>query len=119
MCTNLSDGNEVLEGSKRHKGIVWVGLEYRFMSPVQSLISHVDKIGNIKMLSIREHRFPFLEKVDNWNRFNENTGDIEIEGNRWGLHKNAANFVDNYHTDGDYYGTTILKGHLNLYAGKC
>jgi len=50
--------------------------------------------------------------------FNENKGDIEIVGNRWGLHKNAAYFVDNYHTDGDYYGTTILKGHLNLYAGK-
>ena len=50
--------------------------------------------------------------------FNENTGDIEIEENLWGLHKNAANFVDNYHTDGDYYGTTILKGHLNLYAGN-
>tara|TARA_B100001113_G_C21058296_1_gene599981 strand:- start:704 stop:1324 length:621 start_codon:yes stop_codon:yes gene_type:complete len=31
------------------------------------------------MLSIREHRFPFLEKVDNWNRFNENTGGTLVE----------------------------------------
>ena len=79
MCTNLSDGMEVLEGSKTHKGIVWIGLEYRFMSPIQALINHVSEIGNIKMLSIREHRFPFLEKVDNWNRFNENTGGTLVE----------------------------------------
>ena len=31
------------------------------------------------MLSIREHRFPFLEKVDNWNRFNINTGGTLVE----------------------------------------
>jgi len=64
MCTNLADGIEVLEKSKKHKGLVWIGLEYRFMAPIQSLINHVSEVGNIKMLSIREHRFPFLEKVD-------------------------------------------------------
>ena len=26
------------------------------------------------MLTIREHRFPFLKKVKNWNRFAKNTG---------------------------------------------
>lgn len=79
MCTNLVDGLEVLEKSKKHKGIVWIGLEYRFMAPIQSLINHVSEVGNIKMLSIREHRFPFLEKVDNWNRFNVNTGGTLVE----------------------------------------
>ena len=79
MCTNLLDAMEVLKKSKKHKGVVWVGLEYRFMSPIQSLINHVNEIGNIKMLSIREHRFPFLEKVDNWNRFNEKTGGTLVE----------------------------------------
>ena len=79
MCTNLSDGFEVLEKSKKHKGIVWIGLEYRFMAPIQSVIDHASEVGNIKMLSIREHRFPFLEKVDNWNRFNANTGGTLVE----------------------------------------
>lgn len=79
MCTNLVDGLEVLEKSKKHQGIVWVGLEYRFMAPIQSLINHSCDIGNIKMLSIREHRFPFLEKVDDWNRFNKNTGGTLVE----------------------------------------
>jgi predicted dehydrogenase len=31
------------------------------------------------MLSIREHRFPFLQKVGNWNRFTENTGGTLVE----------------------------------------
>ena len=79
MCTTLPDSLEVLEKSKDHSGLVWVGLEYRYMSPIQSLIKHIEEIGDIRMLSIREHRFPFLEKVDNWNRFNENTGGTLVE----------------------------------------
>ena len=79
MCTTFPDGLEVLKKSKEHGGLVWIGLEYRFMSPIQSLIKHIEEIGDIKMLSIREHRFPFLEKVDNWNRFNENTGGTLVE----------------------------------------
>jgi hypothetical protein len=31
------------------------------------------------MLSIREHRFPFLTKVGDWNRFSENTGGTMVE----------------------------------------
>ena len=79
MCTTLPDSLEVLEKSKDHGGLVWVGLEYRYMSPIQSLIKHIEEIGDIRMLSIREHRFTFLEKVDNWNRFNENTGGTLVE----------------------------------------
>jgi predicted dehydrogenase len=31
------------------------------------------------MLSIREHRYPFLKKVGDWNRFNANTGGTLVE----------------------------------------
>jgi predicted dehydrogenase len=31
------------------------------------------------MLTIREHRFPFLSKVGDWNRFNRNTGGTFVE----------------------------------------
>ena len=31
------------------------------------------------MVAIREHRFPFLHKVGNWNRFNRNTGGTLVE----------------------------------------
>jgi myo-inositol 2-dehydrogenase/D-chiro-inositol 1-dehydrogenase len=35
--------------------------------------------GGIRMLTIREHRFPFLPKVGDWNRFNRNTGGTLVE----------------------------------------
>ena len=35
--------------------------------------------GDVKMVAIREHRFPFLDKVDNWNRFSRNTGGTLVE----------------------------------------
>ena len=31
------------------------------------------------MLAIREHRFPFLKKVGDWNRFSKNTGGTMVE----------------------------------------
>jgi predicted dehydrogenase len=44
---------------------VQVGLEYRYMPPVAKLIEIVNggSLGHIRMVSIREHRFPFLVKV--------------------------------------------------------
>lgn len=79
MCTTLADALEVNESAKTHKGIVWVGLEYRYMPPISALLDHLPAVGDIKMCTIREHRFPFLKKVENWNRFNRNTGGTLVE----------------------------------------
>lgn len=53
---------------------VWVAMEYRYMDPLQELKSELETIGTPRQMSIREHRFPFLDKVDDWNRFSERTG---------------------------------------------
>ncbi|WOI57333.1 Gfo/Idh/MocA family oxidoreductase [Palleronia sp. LCG004] len=59
---------------------IWVAMEYRYMPPIQALIDQVDAAtGGPLMLTIREHRFPFLEKVGNWNRFNETSGGTLVE----------------------------------------
>ncbi|WP_186393254.1 MULTISPECIES: Gfo/Idh/MocA family protein [unclassified Pannonibacter] len=59
---------------------IWVAMEYRYMPPVAKMIEEADKVtGGIRMLTIREHRFPFLEKVGDWNRFNRNTGGTLVE----------------------------------------
>ncbi len=59
---------------------IWVAMEYRYMPPVQLLRDMAGTAtGGIKMLTIREHRFPFLEKVGDWNRFNRNTGGTLVE----------------------------------------
>ncbi len=59
---------------------VWVAMEYRYMPPVAALLAEADAAtGGITILTIREHRFPFLHKVGAWNRFNRNTGGTFVE----------------------------------------
>ena len=56
-----------MEAAKRRPDmLVHVGLEYRYMAPVAKLIDIVKcgTLGQVKMVAIREHRFPFLVKVD-------------------------------------------------------
>jgi predicted dehydrogenase len=81
LCTTVRDCRAVIEAAEGRRGIVWVGLEYRYMPPVARLIAEVraGTVGPPKMLAIREHRFPFLAKVGDWNRFNRNTGGTLVE----------------------------------------
>ncbi|CAI9771566.1 unnamed protein product [Fraxinus pennsylvanica] len=82
LCTTVADCRKVVEAAKRRPDILLqVGLEYRYMPPVAKLIDIVKGgyLGRIKMVAIREHRFPFLVKVNNWNRFNCNTGGTLVE----------------------------------------
>ncbi|WP_306146701.1 MULTISPECIES: Gfo/Idh/MocA family protein [unclassified Roseibium] len=59
---------------------VWVAMEYRYMPPIAALIEQSEQAtGGIKMLTIREHRFPFLDKVGSWNRFNRYSGGTFVE----------------------------------------
>ena len=81
LCTTVADCMEVSRLASRRDAITWVGLEYRYMPTIASLIDVVrsGELGDLKMFSIREHRFPFLVKVDNWNRFSRNTGGTLVE----------------------------------------
>jgi len=81
LCTTTSDCKKFELLSKEYSKIIWTGMEYRYMPPVKQLINEVHNkvVGKIKMLSIREHRFPFLHKVDDWNRFAINTGGTLVE----------------------------------------
>ncbi|MEM7781125.1 MAG: Gfo/Idh/MocA family oxidoreductase [Pseudomonadota bacterium] len=81
MCTRVEDARALAEAARNYGNLFWVGLEYRYMPPVTRFIErvHAGEAGDIKMLSIREHRFPFLVKVGDWNRFNRNTGGTLVE----------------------------------------
>ena len=81
MCTTIEDAQALAKAAETYSNLFWVGLEYRYMPPVTSFIErvHSGEAGDIKMLAIREHRFPFLEKVGDWNRFNRNTGGTLVE----------------------------------------
>lgn len=82
LCTTVSHCKEVVHAARKRPDIlVQVGLEYRYMPPVAKLIEIVNRgsLGYVRMVSIREHRFPFLVKVNNWNRFNVNSGGTLVE----------------------------------------
>lgn len=81
MCTTVEDCRAVVEVAAGRPAMVWVGLEYRYMPAVARFLDEVcgGAVGRLRMLSIREHRFPFLPKVGDWNRFNRNTGGTLVE----------------------------------------
>jgi predicted dehydrogenase len=59
---------------------IWVAMEYRYMPPVAHLVREAAlATGGVRMLTIREHRFPFLQKVGDWNRFNNQSGGTLVE----------------------------------------
>lgn len=63
-----------------YKAPIWVAMEYRYMPAVSLFLEKANEVtGGITMLSIREHRFPFLPKVGNWNRFNAFSGGTFVE----------------------------------------
>ena len=81
LCTTVADCREVVAVAQQRTAVTWVGLEYRYIPVVAALLDQVRSgvLGATRMVSIREHRFPFLVKVGDWNRFNERTGGTLVE----------------------------------------
>jgi len=80
LFTSPDDQIAILEFVKTYPAPVWVAMEYRYMPPVAAFTEKVDSVtGGVKMLTIREHRFPFLKKIGDWNRFNDKSGGTFVE----------------------------------------
>jgi predicted dehydrogenase len=81
LCTTVEDARWVADQATKHAGVFWVGMGYRYMAPIARLLDEVrgGAVGQLRMLAIREHRYPFLPKVGDWNRFAENTGGTFVE----------------------------------------
>lgn len=80
LFTDEEDKDRIASIGSSLRSPLWVAMEYRYMPPIAALIEQADTVtGGVKLLSIREHRFPFLEKVGDWNRFNKNTGGTLVE----------------------------------------
>lgn len=81
-CTTLEDAHALAELGRHYPAPIWVAMEYRYMPPVTRLAEEVHSqahTGPVTMITIREHRFPFLVKVGDWNRFNRYTGGTLVE----------------------------------------
>ena len=81
LCTTAADAADIVRRAADRPAPVWVAMEYRYMPPVARLLAKVraGEAGTPRMIAIREHRFPFLDKVGDWNRFNARTGGTLVE----------------------------------------
>jgi len=80
LYTDPADAARIAAFGQRYPAPIWVAMEYRYMPPIARLIAEAEAAtGGIKMLTIREYRFPFLPKVGAWNRFNRFSGGTLVE----------------------------------------
>lgn len=80
LFTDPDDRDAVARIAAAYPAPIWVAMEYRYMPPIAALIAEADAAaGGVRMLTLREHRFPFLPKIGNWNRFNATSGGTFVE----------------------------------------
>ena len=81
LATTIEDAHWIARKAAGHPAPFWTAMEYRYMPPAAEFIRqvHAGRVGRLRMLSLREHRFPFLVKVGNWNRFSRNSGGTMVE----------------------------------------
>jgi myo-inositol 2-dehydrogenase / D-chiro-inositol 1-dehydrogenase len=80
LFTSPADISRLAALRASYPQLLWVAMEYRYMPAVSRFIDMAeDATGGIAMLTIREHRYPFLDKVGAWNRFNRDTGGTMVE----------------------------------------
>jgi len=81
LATTVPDAAWIVAQAETSSAPFWTGMEYRYMPPVARFVAdvHGGRVGKLHMVSMREHRFPFLPKVGDWNRFARNTGGTMVE----------------------------------------
>jgi predicted dehydrogenase len=81
LCTTVDDCKRVVDAAADRDAITWMGLQYRFMPTPATMLEQLATgvCGTTRMVSIREHRYPFLKKIGDWNRFTRNTGGTLVE----------------------------------------
>src|SRR3954468_9712885 len=81
-CVSIAEARALEAIAEQARAPIWVGMEYRYMPAIAGLIARIHghpDIGPPVMLTVREHRYPFLPKVGDWNRFAQNTGGTLVE----------------------------------------
>lgn len=82
MATSIADAYEMVTMAKDYEATLQVGLQYRYKANyVEAIHEAVERksIGDIKNISIVEHRIPFLDKVGQWNKFSQYSGGTLVE----------------------------------------
>lgn len=82
MATTCADAVEICKIADEYDAPIQIGLQYRY-KPIYSeaIFETLERksLGDVKTVSISEHRPPFLDKVDQWNKFSEKSGGTLVE----------------------------------------
>ncbi|MEZ4608220.1 MAG: Gfo/Idh/MocA family oxidoreductase [Deinococcales bacterium] len=82
IATTIKDAFEIYQMAEAYKAPLQIGLQYRYKAIYNESIHEVferKSLGEVKLLSITEHRMPFLDKVGQWNKFSEYSGNTLVE----------------------------------------
>lgn len=82
IATTVEDALEITRIAEAYPAVFQVGLQYRYKSIcVEAIHEALERriLGDIKLISMQEHRIPFLDKVNQWNKFARYSGDTLIE----------------------------------------
>ena len=82
VATTVADAYEICQLAAGYPNIVRIGLQYRYKAIYAEAIAEVferGSIGRVHSINMLEHRFPFLDKVGQWNKFDEYSGGTLVE----------------------------------------
>lgn len=82
IATTIADALAITRMAESYSAVLQVGLQYRYKSICVEAIHEVlerQVIGPVRLVSMQEHRIPFLDKVNQWNKFAEYSGDTLVE----------------------------------------
>lgn len=82
MVTTLEDAYEMKKIAESYESVFQIGLQYRYKAIYTEARKEVlerKAIGDVKTISIVEHRIPFLDKIDQWNKFSKYSGGTLVE----------------------------------------
>ena len=82
IATTVADAYELCRLAAEHTSPFRFGLQYRYKSVYAEALTEVferGSLGQVHSVNMLEHRFPFLDKVGQWNKFSANTGGTLVE----------------------------------------
>lgn len=82
IATEIGDAAKIVELARNYSSFIQIGLQYRYKAQyIEAFHEALDRkiLGDIKTISMSEYRPPFLDKVAQWNKFNEYSGGTLVE----------------------------------------
>jgi predicted dehydrogenase len=82
MATTIQDAYEIYKIAQDYPAVLQIGLQYRYKAIyVEAIHEALDykSLGDLKIISILEHRLPFHDKVNQWNKFSKYSGGTLVE----------------------------------------